>query len=348
MTDKERSLENCDDASALNDEGVPLKKSETIEIRLPHKDKQAFVLACKAEGKTVSAVLRGAINLHLQHGHFVFPQSSNANRRADMKGSLKMILTGFFAGGLTVAAAFTVFDEAERDYGPFVSAYFAKIDQDGNGEISLPEYIGNVGKASSASQILPQASVGNYYLHNAEFKTNNMPLLESDAVIMSSEKAFTVQSFDTVCQSAINDIAIAQHTYEHALLDLDNNQALSMEEFSQSQLLPDILRITAEHNLFDIDGNGDVSFEEFNSAFSGNAEVFFVENYSFQQTVKLPPECHKALGEGARLSLWNSYDLNYGARRQKKHIEELFDSIDLNDDKRIVLQEFINRILSKI
>lgn len=39
----------------------PPKKSETLEIRLSHEDKQAFMARCRAEGVTASEVLRSLI-----------------------------------------------------------------------------------------------------------------------------------------------------------------------------------------------------------------------------------------------------------------------------------------------
>ena len=42
------------------------KKSETLEIRLSHADKQAFMARCRAEGVTASEALRRAIEDRLE------------------------------------------------------------------------------------------------------------------------------------------------------------------------------------------------------------------------------------------------------------------------------------------
>ena len=39
----------------------PLKKSETLEIRLPHPTKQAFMARCRDDGRSASEALRGFI-----------------------------------------------------------------------------------------------------------------------------------------------------------------------------------------------------------------------------------------------------------------------------------------------
>ena len=43
-----------------------LKKSETLEIRLPYPTKLAFMASCRDEGRTASEALRHYIDRHLQ------------------------------------------------------------------------------------------------------------------------------------------------------------------------------------------------------------------------------------------------------------------------------------------
>jgi hypothetical protein len=41
------------------------KKSETLEVRLPHETKQAFLTACREDGTTASEVVRESIDSYL-------------------------------------------------------------------------------------------------------------------------------------------------------------------------------------------------------------------------------------------------------------------------------------------
>lgn len=43
----------------------PPKKSETIEIRLPHPTKMAFMARCRDDGRSASEALRGFIDDHI-------------------------------------------------------------------------------------------------------------------------------------------------------------------------------------------------------------------------------------------------------------------------------------------
>lgn len=45
-----------------------LKKSESLEIRIPHPTKQAFMARCRAEGRSASEALRGFIEGQLDAG----------------------------------------------------------------------------------------------------------------------------------------------------------------------------------------------------------------------------------------------------------------------------------------
>ena len=47
----------------------PEKKSETLEVRLPHAAKTAFMARCQAEGRTASDAVRGFITNELAGAH---------------------------------------------------------------------------------------------------------------------------------------------------------------------------------------------------------------------------------------------------------------------------------------
>lgn len=44
------------------------KKSENLELRLPHATKHAFMAQCRREGRSASEVLRGFIDTYLAAG----------------------------------------------------------------------------------------------------------------------------------------------------------------------------------------------------------------------------------------------------------------------------------------
>lgn len=106
-----------------------LKKSESLEIRLPYPTKQAFMARCQADGLTASEALRGFIEGELQ---------PRPRRRR---------LRYLAAGGLAAAALAAV--AAPSIAGPAASAAeFKRLDADHNGQLSLTEFTSAAGRTA--------------------------------------------------------------------------------------------------------------------------------------------------------------------------------------------------------
>lgn len=92
-----------------------IKKSETLEIRLPHPTKLAFMAACRDEGRSASEALRQFIETHLE--------AAPPPRRGRRGGHL-------VAGALIVAALGAVaLPSLAR---PDLRAAFARLGLDGD------------------------------------------------------------------------------------------------------------------------------------------------------------------------------------------------------------------------
>jgi hypothetical protein len=96
------------------------KKSETLEIRLPHAQKQAFMARCQAEGRSASEAVRGFIE-----------QSLIEPRRPARP--LRWAVVGLAAVSLGAVAA----PSLAR---PSLPAQFARLDADHDGRLSLAEF----------------------------------------------------------------------------------------------------------------------------------------------------------------------------------------------------------------
>jgi hypothetical protein len=96
------------------------KKSETLEIRLPHALKLAFMARCRDEGRSASETLRGYIDHALAE-----PRQPN--------GRLRWAAVGLAAVSLGAVAA----PSLAR---PSLPAQFARLDADHDGLVSLAEF----------------------------------------------------------------------------------------------------------------------------------------------------------------------------------------------------------------
>jgi hypothetical protein len=96
----------------------PPKKSETIEIRLPHATKTAFAARCQADGRTVSEAVRGFID-----GELVASNRSSRSGRQGVWRLLAAAVAGLVVGGVAapslahpVLNARAVFDGLDRNH----------------------------------------------------------------------------------------------------------------------------------------------------------------------------------------------------------------------------------------
>jgi hypothetical protein len=117
-----------------------LKKSETLEIRLPYPTKLAFMARCRDEGRSASEALRHFIDGHLE---------ARPARRAVLPGGRRLI-----AGALVAAAVGAIalpslarpslrteFDRLAADPAAGISlADFRRLDANHDGKITFEEF----------------------------------------------------------------------------------------------------------------------------------------------------------------------------------------------------------------
>lgn len=105
-----------------------LKKSDSIEVRLPHATKQAFMDRCRAQGRTASEAVRG----------FVEEMVAGTPPRS---GSL---IRSLGAGIALAAVAAIVWSMSARWHAPraYFLTEFAAMDADRDGALTRAEYDG--------------------------------------------------------------------------------------------------------------------------------------------------------------------------------------------------------------
>lgn len=100
----------------------PPKKSEFLEVRIPHPTKTAFMARCREDGRSASEAVRAFIEAELQ------PRPRRRFRPAHL-----------IVGALALAAAGAA--AAPSLAGSFRAADFHRLDADRDGVLSLPEYL---------------------------------------------------------------------------------------------------------------------------------------------------------------------------------------------------------------
>ncbi|MBL8554482.1 MAG: EF-hand domain-containing protein [Phenylobacterium sp.] len=124
---------------------MKLKKSETLEIRLPYPTKLAFMARCQDEGVSASEALRGFIEREIA------PPAPRIGRRGWrlVAGGIIAATVGAAAVGAVAApalahpAAAGEFARLDTDHdGRLGAAELRALDTDGDGAISFAEYRG--------------------------------------------------------------------------------------------------------------------------------------------------------------------------------------------------------------
>lgn len=102
----------------------PPKKSEFLEVRIPHPTKSAFMARCRDEGRSASEAVRAFIEAEL---------AATKPRRRFRPAHL-------VAGALALAAAGAAAAPSLAD--GLRAADFRSLDANRDGVLSLPEYLG--------------------------------------------------------------------------------------------------------------------------------------------------------------------------------------------------------------
>jgi hypothetical protein len=112
------------------------KKSETIEIRLSHAAKAAFMARCRAEGRSASDAVRGFIEAQ------VAPSRGRGAPNYWLIGALTVAaLAAAAAPSIAGPRAVDRFEALDADGDGAVSpAEFTRLDADGDGRVSPAEF----------------------------------------------------------------------------------------------------------------------------------------------------------------------------------------------------------------
>ena len=116
-----------------------LKKSETLEIRLPYPTKLAFMARCRDDGRSASEALRGFIDGELGGGRR--PAAPRLAPRL-LVGALIAAAAGAMAlPSLAHTNQRAAFDCLAHDHAAISAPDLARLDTDHDGKVSYAEFL---------------------------------------------------------------------------------------------------------------------------------------------------------------------------------------------------------------
>lgn len=115
-----------------------IKKSETLEVRIPHETKQAFLNACREDGTTASEVVRDQVQSYLDAREQ--PQQEKG-KLMQFSPNVRRYGPRVAAGGV-IAIGLTALAVLPSAAAPDFKAQFARLDVNGDGILSVDEFLG--------------------------------------------------------------------------------------------------------------------------------------------------------------------------------------------------------------
>jgi len=195
------------------------KKSEVLEVRLPHETKKAFMEACKDKNKTASGVLRTAIDGFLASG-VVGPVRSRLRDTV-------FVVIGTAIGAFAYAWAHAFLAVPEVADNPLAQLYFAQVDTNGDLRVSREEFVA----AITARGTLSRDEIG-----------SDETVLRTTGVALIIPQAQSVQLKNTGrldgCFKTLAETGNTEQSREFYSLDKNQDNQLSVTEFSESARIP--------------------------------------------------------------------------------------------------------------
>ena len=121
-----------------------VKKSETLEVRIPYETKQAFLTACREDGTTASEVVRESVQTYLDERERPDPKKE---RTLIVKLPQPVRRYGVrIAAGSLAAVGLTTFAALPVAAAPDFASIFKSMDANGDGVLTAQEFARTGGK----------------------------------------------------------------------------------------------------------------------------------------------------------------------------------------------------------
>jgi hypothetical protein len=123
-----------------------LKKSETLEVRIPYPTKTALMQKARADGKAASEIVREQIDAYLQRRPE--PRTLRERALASVRKNLRGAALFLVGAGSAIVISLAASPATAQ---PDLSAAFTKLDVNGDGVVSLAEFTTAHGSSARTS-----------------------------------------------------------------------------------------------------------------------------------------------------------------------------------------------------
>lgn len=232
-----------------------MKKSETLEVRLPHETKQAFLTACREDGTTASQVVRGSIDDYLDARVRPTSQPETGKLlhmipRPIRKKRYLAAGAGMLVLGLAVALPSAA--------GPDMKAAFDRLDINHDGILSAEEFAGPKLKEGGNTIIIE------HHKSSATISDKPQSNTPSSSQPQITEKTYTFWLPDNAAgpKGADASKAVVIERREVRVKSDDKSDDKGAPE--PTMITEDFRKV--EFDRFDVNHDGKVSYEEYEAS----------------------------------------------------------------------------------
>ena len=324
---------------------VKLKKSETLEVRIPYETKQAFLTACREDGTTASEVVREKISAYLDERVRPIPQPE---RPPDMRNIVDFVKTlppsvrrygPRIAASGVAAMAFATFATLPSAAAPDFQSQFKRFDVNGDGVVTFEEFTGRSGEVHKSD--------------DTTFETRIVRSSKDGKVVI--EKAGTPlelkqEAFSFWLPEELTGGADDPHNTEYRFSTASRIHIKADKDGDDMEAAPIVISREGlqkrEFESFDADKDGKVSFAEFQARqkamltrgfemLDANGDkVLSQEEYNKIGSPPMPKI--DGLDKDHRIQI-----ISGGPKYSEEQLKAAFTRLDANKDKKLSLQEYL-------